>query len=111
MSERTVNLDGDGVFPTITGVAGNLPVHWYGDETMATDHERMYENSSPLNQFLIRNAYTVEGLSTTEIREAENLIKTLPEGTEICWMRCEKHVIADTGMCRGHCMHALAMRV
>ncbi len=81
---RTEGPLAPGGFMTVSGTAHGKVVRWIGDGKRADQLERQMENSSRLLQLLLRNAYSIEGLSPAEWVEARNLIKTEPEGNDSC---------------------------
>ncbi len=118
MTDRKIGPDVSGIFPSWSGFAGTIPVHWIGDTKRADELEIQYEKGSELQKLLLRNAYTAESLTDEEKKQGFRLIAQAPEGTEKCEHLtgvgknptfCEKLVILDTGMCKGHCRYALAM--
>ncbi|MBI2055191.1 MAG: hypothetical protein HYT39_03810 [Candidatus Sungbacteria bacterium] len=101
-----------GGFMTMTGRAGDREVHWIGDEKRAEKLEQDFAKASELLQLMIRNAYTLEGLSSDEIIRAKNLILDTPKTESDCdgGRPCREKAIGDTGLCRAHNLYALATR-
>jgi hypothetical protein len=112
---RTAGPLAYGIFPTLQGKAGENDVLWLGDEARVDELERQYESASPLLRLLLRNAYTLEGITAEEHEEARMLIETLPATDQVCVL-CEKEgdgtrTIADTNLCRNHNQYSLEMRM
>lgn len=91
-------------------------VHWVvltvrDNEGRADQLEQQFGKASPLLKLLMRNAYTIEGLTEEETETARRLIETTPETDGGCWM-CENvnKAIGDTYLCRQHNMDALLTR-
>lgn len=101
-----------GWIPTFAGTAAGKTVHWLGwNEGRADELERQFTQVSRLKQLMIRNAFTLEGLSESERFEAGRLIENEPEGQDTCWT-CEgrEKAVGDTGLCRSHNRYALITR-
>lgn len=101
-----------GGIPTFAGTAGSKPVHWLGwNDVRAEELEKQFTQVSRLKQLMIRNAFTLEGLTRAERIEAADLIETEPESQNTCWT-CEdrKKAVGDTGLCRSHNRYALITR-
>ena len=97
---------------TFSGIAGDQPVHWIGDIERADELERQYGAASPLLKLMLRNAYTLEGLSSMESARAAVLINQGVESSDRCHM-CpggRRYAIADTGLCKGHNLDTLRTR-
>lgn len=101
---------------TVSGHAGTLRVHWIGSGKLADDLEDKYILGSPLQRLLIRNAYTLEGLSRHEFLEASKLIASGEENSDTCSL-CKGHVpnppraIGGTNMCADHCRASLTYKI
>lgn len=116
-SVRKEGPAGPGGFVTVAGKAGDKDVHWLGTDlahasVSADQHEATFATASELKRLLVRNAYTLEGLSAAEVAHARELIIGAPEVEKRCWVCAgeEKAAIGDTGLCRGHNLYALLAR-
>ena len=112
MTTRTEGPAAPGGFMTVTGKAGDLDVHWIGGEKRAEKLEQDFAKASELLRLMLRNAYTLEGLSSDEIVRAKNLILDTPKTDSDCGRggSCREKAIGDTGLCRAHNLYALATR-
>ena len=105
---RSSGPNAPGGFTTVSGTAHGMVVHWIGDDARAADLERAMATTSRLNQLLLRNAYSIEGLNPFEKSEAINLIESTTKSLEIC--HCGATGVGDTGMCQAHALFALRTR-
>lgn len=109
--QRQQGPEAPGGIKTWSGFADQKRVHWLGDPKRADDLERSYKGNSELMKLLVRNAYTIEGLSEAEKLNARHLILTVSETDRDCWMcRNGQKSIVDTGLCRQHNLLALETR-
>jgi hypothetical protein len=103
-----------GVFCTFSGEVDGRKVHWVGSPEAADKYEANWPGKSRIIHLLTLNAYTVEGLTSAEMNEAEKLILELPEVEEPCWV-CTKDnkrpSVSDIGLCRCHARYTLATRM
>ena len=65
---------------------------------------------SKLEDLLVKNAYTEEGLTNGEFNEARKLISTERENEDKKCIVCDENSIGDTGVCRSHNYYALVVR-
>jgi len=101
---------GPGGFPTFSGMAFGRNVTWLANNgERAREHESRVASCSRLLALLIVNAYTMEGLTEVEFKEAGRLIATEPEAKEKC-LEGHGQAIGDTGNCSGCNVYALASR-
>ena len=113
--KRTPGPYTSGGFPTTSGTADDKAVNWIGDDARADQLEAQFAAASVLMKLMLRNAYTLEGLAVEEIERAWSLIEKSEETDVPCWM-CDRvtirvaKAIADTGICKGHNLYALAAK-
>jgi hypothetical protein len=107
--ERTEGPAAPGGFPTWSGTAHGKAVHWIGfDGKRADELEAQIQKSSRLQQLLLRNAYTLEGLAESERCELIQLIYAAPTVAEPCG--CGQPSLGDTRLCRDHARRAFYTR-
>ena len=94
---------------TVSGLAGEIPVHWIGTRGFADRLERYYSTANSLTQLLIRNSFAYERITSQEYFYAMHLIKSVPEGEGHCIV-CElftRRALVETGLCREHSLYTL----
>jgi hypothetical protein len=95
-----------GGYPTFWGKAGERKVCWIArNKSEAAELELRFQAGSHLLSLMIRNAYTLEGISRFERYLVRGMIVGTPEqpnincGGDKC---CKNKAIGDTGLCRKH---------
>lgn len=98
---RESTLVAPGGFPTFEGMASGKAVHWIGNDLgEARKHEKIYaKKKDRLDKLLYLNAFTMEGLTSTEHNQACDLIEKLTGIEKVCWHCQTYEATAQNNLC------------